>query len=113
MGNMNFLINTLPRVAIIPCRTLFRYSYNLTGNIQGLSRNFTAITTKTEPMISSSTTGNTQLQFTRTRVAKYNFYRPSALKRMRKHGLKKRLSNVGGLKMFWRKYLKGRHIWHT
>ena len=41
---------------------------------------------------------------TKTRV----YYRPNVSKRLKKHGLKKRLSSVNGIKMLWRRYLKGR-----
>jgi len=40
---------------------------------------------------------------TKTRV----YYKPNAAKRLRKHGLKTRLSTVNGIKMLWRRYLKG------
>lgn len=41
---------------------------------------------------------------TKTRV----YYKPNVSKRLRKHGLKTRLSSVNGIKILWRRYLKGR-----
>ena len=40
-------------------------------------------------------------------------YIPSAIKRMRKHGLERRLSTKSGREILWRRYLKGRWFMST
>lgn len=42
------------------------------------------------------------------RTLKRVHYKPNAHKRLKKHGLQKRLSSRNGIKMLWRRYLKGR-----
>jgi len=36
------------------------------------------------------------------------YYKPNVYKRLKKHGLKTRLSSINGIKILWRRYLKGR-----
>jgi len=50
--------------------------------------------------------GGVTAEQVRTLVRKH--YKPNAHKRLKKHGLKKRLSTRNGIKMLWRRFLAGR-----
>jgi len=50
--------------------------------------------------------GGVTAEQVRTNVRKH--YKPNAHKRLKKHGLKKRLSSKNGIKMLWRRFLAGR-----
>jgi len=58
------------------------------------------------PKLFTQSVGGVTVEQVRTKARVY--YKPNAAKRLRKHGLKTRLSSVGGIKMLWRRYLKGR-----
>lgn len=50
--------------------------------------------------------GGVATEQVRTIVRKH--YRPNVHKRLKKHGLKRRLSSRNGIKMLWRRYLQSR-----
>ncbi|KAL5004371.1 hypothetical protein ScPMuIL_017827 [Solemya velum] len=61
-----------------------------------------------DKLLSNSTVGVINYIPKRTRVRVH--YRPSAWKRIHRHGMEKRLSSRGGIEILWRRFMKGRHV---
>ncbi|KAK7115330.1 hypothetical protein V1264_001218 [Littorina saxatilis] len=57
------------------------------------------------PFLSASTPA-----LTHTRGRAQIYYRPSAWKRVNKHGIERKLRTQGGIELLWRRFLKKRHV---
>ena len=109
------LVSSLPYAVASSTRALGSSSmkaFGSSGALVSKTSTFAPSPTGLVPPTSASLLTPSTPRVTQTRGRAQIYYRPSAWKRVNRHGIEKRLRTQGGIEVLWRRFLKKRH-WLT